>query len=122
MKKVCSIIVADTPCESGRTYTREAMEKAIEEFNSRGQTYISCNFDHPKQRMSDIIGSMKYLHLMPNGMMAAELQPIPCIPGVNYSLLFDICEFSPMATGKEGPDGKIEDLRFEYFALTPKLK
>ena len=118
---VCELIVADQPTTNGRIYRRDALEKALYEYNKLPERLVSSDFDEGTTlSIRKVVGRAYDFKLNEDGKITAKIEFIPETHGEMLEKMMDHLDFSPMSSGREDEDGVVHDLKFCYFALTPK--
>jgi hypothetical protein len=118
---MCTVIEADRPTINGRIYPREVLEKAIEDYNKLGPSFVSCDLDGTSLSLAKVIATAEDFRLTESGHVVATIQFIEPMSEETAEMLLKLSDFSPMSIGTANEDGVIQpDLKFSYFALTPK--
>lgn len=119
----CTVIEADKPTINGRIYPRAVLEKAVEEYNRLGTSFVMPELNGTRVSLNKVIATSNDFKLTDDGKIVATIQFIDPLPEEAAELLLKMCDFSPMSMGTVNDAGEIQDdLKFAYFALTPKEK
>jgi hypothetical protein len=97
------MLKADQMTASGRVYSRECLEKAVQEIQSKGPILVTIDDKYPA--LSEVIGRVDDIKLDDDGRISAEFTAI----SEDVEKMLAHGEFIPSGNGIVDDDGKVRD-------------
>lgn len=113
MMKTIECITADLPTQNGRIYSRDVMERIVDEANNVTCVYITSSLSTTELRLSDIIGKASLFDIGLDGRISAMVEIFP-----GFEALLEHYQFSPVGYGDVDKGGYVTNYRVAFFALT----